>query len=239
MTADAGVVQLHDAAIPGDDAQGFVYSLDVYALPGMEPPPVTVSIDDTATSEVLDAFETYSVAATKRYHIVTRYRGNVISRLERGPSECEVFESFGGMWTESHTGVCLMPNGELRIDYTGCTSSTGGGIADWFCDAPACWPAQDGCDRGLRCGRVIANANPLLSHLQCVPIGTVPVGGSCDTGTPGEHTGYDDCVPGAVCLNGTCERFCGAAADCAPDEYCLPVPGLLGEARTCGSLALP
>lgn len=108
-------------------------------------------------------------------------------------------------------------------------------------DAPAdtCNPLQpaglQGCATGMKCTwiEVVSTPEP-LGKLGCVPDGVVPLGAQCQRGAPGETTGYDDCVAGAICVgptaSGVCKDVCGfdgtAAAACDPGGACTRYDGL-------------
>jgi len=52
------------------------------------------------------------------------------------------------------------------------------------------------------------NAAPCSDdHLGCAPAGGKLIGETCTYGAPGQ-TGFDDCVGGAICIEGTCHTIC-------------------------------
>lgn len=64
-----------------------------------------------------------------------------------------------------------------------------------------------GCATGQKCTWIMLTED--LGMLGCVPDGTVAPGEACVAGEPGAATGYDNCVAGASCANGTCRDICG------------------------------
>jgi hypothetical protein len=123
--------------------------------------------------------------------------------------------------------LCQGAAGELvhGSTYCGVRKASGAGDACWvdnFC-APPCDPLrQDSCVAGEKCSMLLTNAAPRLSHIACVPDGTVLRGAACRIGPAGLATGYDDCAAGSVCVDGVCAPFCDAAdpAGCAGGERC-------------------
>lgn len=71
---------------------------------------------------------------------------------------------------------------------------------------------QQGCDVGQRATWIVIQLAPpeRLGKLGCVPssFGTVPLGGTCTVGAPGETTGFDDCVAGSICSEAVCRDIC-------------------------------
>ena len=72
---------------------------------------------------------------------------------------------------------------------------------------------QTGCDDGEKCAWVVVQADPFLGRTDCVPDGTVEVGGECTDGPPGAATGYDDCTAGGDCIGGHCKAICTLEAN--------------------------
>ena len=83
--------------------------------------------------------------------------------------------------------------------------------------------SQQGCDAGEKCTWVVVSEDPFLGRTDCVADGTVEVGGACTEGEAGEATGFDDCVGGALCMNGICREICSFN------------PQSCGEGFTCAS----
>jgi hypothetical protein len=80
--------------------------------------------------------------------------------------------------------------------------------------AGACNPiTQQGCDAGEKCSWLVVQEDPFLGRTDCVPDGTVAVGGACTEGPPGETTGYDDCAAGSLCIAGMCKTICSIEPD--------------------------
>lgn len=79
---------------------------------------------------------------------------------------------------------------------------------------------QRGCCSGEKCGELTivkddpaTQVNEFLAQIACVPEGDVTDGGACETGLPGQQTGYDDCVAGYDCFEGVCRSLCGSSPD--------------------------
>ena len=91
---------------------------------------------------------------------------------------------------------------------------------------------QTGCTRGQKCTWVRDNeAMPPLGHIGCVPIGSVAIGSGCAYLTTGICIGYDDCVMGAICIDGTCRAICdqnGGAPSCGSGFACAVTSGVFG-----------
>ena len=84
--------------------------------------------------------------------------------------------------------------------------------------------AQTGCAEGEKCAQLTISAGPpLLARTACVDNGTVELGGDCETGDPGEATGFDDCLSepdlGAQCINGICKEICTTPTDTCTDGF--------------------
>jgi hypothetical protein len=92
----------------------------------------------------------------------------------------------------------------------GCTAATG--ICDPFCQTGcACGEkCLSGADGGLLCNRPLAGA-------------LKKAGDACDISAPGTRSQSDNCGPGLVCVddscNGRCYRYCRSDGDC-PDSTC-------------------
>lgn len=101
----------------------------------------------------------------------------------------------------------------------------GGGDITFADSAPVdqtCNPVtQQGCADGEKCSWLVVQEEPFLGRTDCVPDGTVEVGGACTEGTAGEETGFDDCAAGALCIAGTCRTICNIDPDsCAEGFAC-------------------
>lgn len=77
---------------------------------------------------------------------------------------------------------------------------------------------QEGCEAGKGCYMV--SANGVTAGVACVSAGIVEVGEPCQFG--------NDCLPGSLCTNGTCQEVCNNNADAPPEESC---------AEKCGNIA--
>ena len=76
--------------------------------------------------------------------------------------------------------------------------------------------------------------DPIFGVLDCAPVGVLPVGEACALGPPGLDTGYDDCVAGAVCVDGTCAAFCYAGGPtCSGGTVCEALPGAPEDVGAC------
>ena len=71
---------------------------------------------------------------------------------------------------------------------------------------------QQGCEQGEKCANVVVSLSPLLHHTDCVPNGTVDLGGACDT-CSGNQLSYDNCRAGAHCREGVCKEICELSPD--------------------------
>jgi len=128
--------------------------------------------------------------------------------------------------------------------FVGLVAACGGGGKDKpvIVDAPdqqivdaapaACNPvAQTGCAAGERCTDVTLQDMPQrVTSIQCVPDGTVAIGGACTEGTPGP-AGYDNCQKGGICVDAECKATCdpqmaGVASGCDAQHSCSRYNGL-------------
>ncbi len=112
-----------------------------------------------------------------------------------------------------------------------CMPPDGGGCMELpDCD-PLADPGQSGCVAGEKCTWVVVTDAPEpRGRLDCVPAGPVALGGACTRGPAGETTGVDDCVAGAICVDGTCQDVCdfsvAASEACAAGFSCHLAAGL-------------
>ena len=101
-------------------------------------------------------------------------------------------------------------------DITFADSGTGGDGGT----SAACNPVtQQGCADGEKCSWLVVQEDPFLGRTDCVPDGTVALGGACTEGTPGETTGYDDCAAGNLCLNEICRAICTIEPDTCGEGF--------------------
>lgn len=97
---------------------------------------------------------------------------------------------------------------------------------------PRCYPLEPvgghRCAPDEKCTWVVSAEEP-TGALACVPDGTVPADGACTLAA----TGIDDCVHGAVCIDGTCRALCdlsrGPHGDCEAGAACQAHEGLFAE----------
>ncbi len=99
-------------------------------------------------------------------------------------------------------------------------------------DVAACNPVtQTGCNAGERCTDVTLQDTPqTVTSIQCVPDGTVDIGGACTQGMPGPN-GFDNCKAGGICVNAECKTTCdpqmaGVASGCDAQHSCSRYNGL-------------
>jgi hypothetical protein len=79
--------------------------------------------------------------------------------------------------------------------------------------------SQTGCEADEKCSWLTVSRDPYLGRTACVPDGAVPVDGACETGEPGEETGFDDCVAGSICNYGICRSICSISPDSCGDGF--------------------
>ena len=90
--------------------------------------------------------------------------------------------------------------------------------------------AQQGCETEEKCTQLVIQDEPLLVRTGCAPIGVDPVeiGGACMGGQAGFSGGADDCIAGAYCNEGTCQRLCsnrlGIVWGCPDGQVCAQPP---------------
>lgn len=114
------------------------------------------------------------------------------------------------------------------------------------CFPGECDPVARDCPAGSKCTYVRQEA---VTSRRCVPEGTVPEGGACQsTATPGGDF-HDTCQAGLYCtdqpapdggLTFTCERFCHASEQCTAPRDCTEVLRFTGSdelPRVCGEAA--
>tara|TARA_R110002073_G_scaffold336458_1_gene533612 strand:+ start:15143 stop:15682 length:540 start_codon:yes stop_codon:yes gene_type:complete len=100
-------------------------------------------------------------------------------------------------------------------------------IYDCYCFD--CTPVtQQHCEQGEKCGQLVESGDPFLAKTTCLPNGTRGDGDPCSFGEPGATTGFDDCVAGYHCNDGTCAQICapespdqcqGKGESCITDTY--------------------
>jgi hypothetical protein len=218
-----------DAAAPDAATDGpLQYSMQVFARPWVpaEPEPLVVLIDGeladpdgNTRAQVERTYSSSAEARTKTMAIEVYLGDTLIAARTDRPGECSVlFDDFGAILNE-FVSWCLLDNGEVRFGSIECESATGTGAGDGFC-AARCSPSatMDTCADD-RCGLVVKLADPYYAHVDCVPVGDRAVGESCSI----DADGYDDCVEGAGCHEGTCRAWCWTANECG-QQTCTPIP---------------
>ena len=94
---------------------------------------------------------------------------------------------------------------------------------------------QTGCTPAFsKCSWIHEGAGSSPGFIGCAPDGSAAVGEPCHDGAVYSEPGCgssiaDDCVKGAVCVAGVCQRICdnlGGVPMCGSDEACVGQPGL-------------
>lgn len=96
------------------------------------------------------------------------------------------------------------------------------------CDPTPTDGGSTGCPSGQRCTWVALTMTTGISA--CVPMGSVPVGGTCMPGNP-LVTGYDECVAGSVCIGTECKPTCALSDpnSCGTSAVCTSYQGLFAN----------
>jgi hypothetical protein len=107
---------------------------------------------------------------------------------------------------------------------------------DTFC---GCNPvAQTGCGAGQKCTWGWVDPAFDTAFAACAHDGVRAAGEACSFGPNGEAARYDDCVAGAVCVEGVCRRSCIVSPDsCGSGTTCVRLPAELPEASHYGACA--
>ena len=103
-----------------------------------------------------------------------------------------------------------------------CGGDDDGGDITFADSAPVegCNPVtQEGCADGEKCSWLVVSEDPFLGRTDCVPDGTVEVGGTCADGAAGEETGFDDCAAGGLCIAMTCRAICTIDPDSCGEGF--------------------
>jgi len=96
--------------------------------------------------------------------------------------------------------------------------------------AASCNPVtQAGCELGQKCAVLVESETPFLSRTACVPEGHALPGESCVRGPAGSCAGFDDCIAGFHCAQGTCARICGVG----PPDGCREAYEPFGTGEYC------
>lgn len=128
--------------------------------------------------------------------------------------------------------------GALMIGLLSAVAACGGGnggddvvlIDGSAIDTPSgvCDPiAQTGCATGEKCTWITIDSTNDLGNLGCAPDGAAATGEACTQGADGQTTGFDTCVHGDICINGSCEAVCTVSPDsCDSSTSCSVYTGL-------------
>lgn len=101
--------------------------------------------------------------------------------------------------------------------------------------------AQTGCATSEKCTWIVDSATANLGHVGCAQAGAVAAGAAC-TFSNADHSGFDNCVAGDYCIDGSCETVCdpqaaGSACDalhsCGTYEGVFSAPGGAATAGLC------
>jgi len=109
-------------------------------------------------------------------------------------------------------------------------------VSNSSCLGLVCDPVlQVRCSDGEKCSWLRIDTPNNLGSLWCVPDGSVAAGDACEYGPDGESSGYDDCVAGAICIDGTCRAICSASSDgCTAPSTCVVHPEVFAGASGIG-----
>jgi len=101
--------------------------------------------------------------------------------------------------------------------------------------APPCDPlAQTGCATGEKCTMVAETANPSVTRTDCVADGDVALSGACTSQQHGTDS-WDNCVAGAVCMNGVCDEICGTTPDTCVGGVCTTMSNMFADRTNIGA----
>jgi hypothetical protein len=139
-------------------------------------------------------------------------------------------------------GVCLA--GFLAAcggdDGVSPTVDAGVDASSLTCD-PLAAPGSQGCAAGQKCTWIsIIGDDPMTTDVDesvgkigCVADGSVPLGGTCMRGSPGEASGFDNCAAGSICVSTVCKDICGfdgsATAGCPNGQACTAYAALFSN----------
>jgi hypothetical protein len=151
--------------------------------------------------------------------MVKATRFSQFSKLEGAPRMKKI--AFAALFLGvASTGLLACGGDDDSGDITFADSGPGGDGGG----SATCNPVtQQGCADGEKCSwlTVQNDDSGYLGRTDCVPDGTVAIGGECMDGTPGEETGFDDCAAGGLCVAGSCSAICTAEPDsCGADFAC-------------------
>lgn len=126
----------------------------------------------------------------------------------------------GGGSSSPDTGIVVFTDGAVGID------ASGPDAVEFVCN-----PATNvGCGPNEKCAAIIQSTGPTLTTTDCVPDGTVELGGACafDDAVVNGGTGVSDCVGGTECNGGVCVKVCDTDVpnNCpTTDEICQQYTG--------------
>nr|HEX4317071.1 hypothetical protein [Kofleriaceae bacterium] len=200
------------------------YSLFVQAQQPARTDPPIVFIDGAQRDSLLADFPDTASAAASSHDIELRVGSAVVATmtLDVGQDMLDCFGVGSAMPVVSfREDLCDFETGDLRYASNECETVGGVSVGDGFC-IPRCQSDQQ-CGSGARCSSIVTLQDPLYSHVGCAPIGSAAIGSGC-TFTAGSDGMYDDCVAGAVCVDGTCLEQCAAGSGCGSGS-CTAVDG--------------
>ena len=200
-------------ALPADAAAGpFHYTLEVgwgdpQGVPSLDPHPV-IFINGQARQRVDDDFLNAATAIGRSYFMELRYGDVVLRRTWTTLGACLTQEP---LVTEAMEGWSAYTSGDFRGGGIQAQGPSAACIGDGFalpeCEPFGAFPACTNHPYGSRCTSIYTSTSPIATHLGCSPPGTRVIGDSCalivDVAGP-----HDDCIDGALCVQGTCKRTC-------------------------------
>lgn len=106
-------------------------------------------------------------------------------------------------------------------------------VAVSACRGPCDPVTQLGCYPEGKCTWIHVDEPNDVGYRCCVDDGDVAVGDTCAFGADGPATGFDDCVAGAICVDGVCAPICTTTDDtCAAPTICTVQPRLFYDGVT-------
>lgn len=174
----------------------------IHVVPSEQPRAVqpSVVIDGVTTLTLETQYTDSQEAVSAEHHVELRYEDQAVFQLPvRVGASCG--DTQGRLVSASFT-LSEYDSGDLRFYSDAIQLDDSGCLGDAFAIAN-CF-----CTTTERCVPRIALADPLFTHLGCVPIGPKQRGDAC-TLVPDPDGAYDDCGAGLFCYQGTCHGLCG------------------------------